>query len=83
MKNTAEGKEKQFFLEGWACVDNISEDDWSEVSLALVSGSPISFQHEVYSPIIGIRPSSFSDEGYVGERGSGSGCGVSGAGMRR
>eukprot|EP00026_Physarum_polycephalum_P002746 Phypoly_transcript_02754.p1 GENE.Phypoly_transcript_02754~~Phypoly_transcript_02754.p1 ORF type:complete len:735 (+),score=151.44 Phypoly_transcript_02754:216-2207(+) len=63
MKNAAEGKEKQFFMEGWACVDNISEYDWNEVSLALVSGSPISFQHEIYNPIIGIRPSSFSDEG--------------------
>jgi hypothetical protein len=69
MKKAADGKEKQFFLEGWACVDNTSEDDWNEVSLALVSGSPISFQHEVYNPIIGIRPSSFSDEGYVREGG--------------
>ena len=69
MKKGAEGKEKQFFLEGWACVDNISEDDWNDVSLALVSGSPISFQHEVYNPIIGVRPTAFSDEGYEEVRG--------------
>jgi hypothetical protein len=58
------GEQKQFFLEGWACVDNTSEDDWNEVSLSLVSGSPISFQYEVYNPIIGVRPAQFSDEGY-------------------
>lgn len=59
------GETKQFYLEGWACVDNTSEDDWNDVSLSLVSGSPISFQHEMYHPIIGQRPSQFFDDGYV------------------
>ncbi len=62
---TGDEKSRKFVLEGWACVDNISEDEWENVSLSLVSGSPISFQHDVYNPIIGIRPTQFSDEGYV------------------
>ena len=35
--------EKQGFLQGWALVDNTSEDDWENVQLTLVAGRPISF----------------------------------------
>ena len=31
------------FFQGWAIVDNVSEEDWVGVQMSLVSGSPISF----------------------------------------
>lgn len=52
-------------LEGWACVDNESEDDWADVSMSLVSGSPISFKYEMYNPTYGIRAVQFDEQGYV------------------
>lgn len=38
------------YLQGWALVDNPQDEDWSEVELSLVSGLPISFVHDLYSP---------------------------------
>src|SRR5262249_51368836 len=29
------------FFQGWAVVDNVSEEDWEDVSLSLVSGTPV------------------------------------------
>src|SRR5262249_34886806 len=43
-------------LQGWAVVDNPSDEDWSNVKLALVSGRPISFQMDLYTPIYVPRP---------------------------
>lgn len=43
-------------LEGWAIVDNTTEDDWNKVSLALVSGRPISFVTQLYEPKYVDRP---------------------------
>jgi hypothetical protein len=37
-------------LEGWAVVDNTTGEDWTKVSLALVSGRPISFISQLYEP---------------------------------
>lgn len=44
------------FLQGWATVDNPTEDDWRNVSLSLVSGRPISFTMDLYTPIYIRRP---------------------------
>jgi hypothetical protein len=41
---------EQPFLQGWALVDNPQDEDWNEVRLSLVSGLPISFTHDLYSP---------------------------------
>ncbi|MCC6465765.1 MAG: hypothetical protein IT463_10535 [Planctomycetes bacterium] len=43
-------------LLGFALVDNDSQDDWSDVRLSLVSGLPISFTHDLYSPRRRARP---------------------------
>jgi len=43
-------------LEGWAIVDNTSGDDWSNVRLAVVSGKPMSFITQLYSPRYVQRP---------------------------
>ena len=37
-------------LEGWAIVDNTTDEDWTNVALALVSGRPISFISQLYEP---------------------------------
>jgi hypothetical protein len=45
------------FLQGWAIVENTTDDDWSNVRLALVSGRPISFAMDLYQPLYVDRPS--------------------------
>lgn len=44
------------FLQGWAIVDNTTEDDWRDVSLTLVSGRPISFVMDLYQSLFVNRP---------------------------
>jgi hypothetical protein len=43
-------------LQGWAIVENTSEEDWNNVDLTLVSGRPISFTMELYQPLYVPRP---------------------------
>jgi coenzyme F420-reducing hydrogenase delta subunit len=43
-------------LQGWAIVENQTESDWKNVSLALVSGRPISFTMDLYQPLYSTRP---------------------------
>jgi archaellum component FlaC len=44
------------FFQGWAIVDNVSEEDWDEVKLSLVSGSPVSFIQNLQKPLYRYRP---------------------------
>lgn len=48
-------KEKPY-LQGWAIVENTSDDDWENVKLSLVSGRPISFTMDLYQPLYSVRP---------------------------
>ena len=48
-------KEKPY-LQGWAIVENTSDDDWDNVKLSLVSGRPISFTMDLYQPLYTTRP---------------------------
>jgi hypothetical protein len=43
-------------LQGWAIVENQTESDWNGISLALVSGRPISFMMDLYQPLYATRP---------------------------
>ena len=43
-------------LQGWALVQNTSQDDWDGVDLSLVSGRPISFTQDLYTPLYVSRP---------------------------
>ncbi len=47
---------KKAFLQGWAVVENTSDEDWNNVRMALVSGRPISFQMDLYQPLYIPRP---------------------------
>jgi hypothetical protein len=50
-------------LEGWAIVDNTTDEDWTNVQLALVSGKPISFIADLYAPkFIGREVASLPEE---------------------
>lgn len=44
------------FFQGWAIVDNVSEEDWRNIQLSLVSGSPISFIQPLQNPLFRHRP---------------------------
>lgn len=44
------------FLQGWALVENATEEDWRDVRLALISGRPISFTMDLYTPLYVPRP---------------------------
>jgi hypothetical protein len=44
------------FFQGWAIVDNVSEEDWSNVALSLVSGTPASFIQPLQQPMFRYRP---------------------------
>ncbi len=46
----AEDEQAKALLQGWAVVDNISGEDWREVSLSLTSGAPIAFQYDLHTP---------------------------------
>ncbi|HEX5269179.1 MAG TPA: DUF4139 domain-containing protein, partial [Gemmataceae bacterium] len=49
-------KDGKPMLQGWAIVDNSSEEDWKDVRMALVSGRPISFRMDLYQPLYVPRP---------------------------
>jgi hypothetical protein len=48
--------EEEHFLQGWAIVENTTDEDWRDVSLSLVSGRPISFIMDLYRPLYVPRP---------------------------
>jgi hypothetical protein len=49
-------KQGKPFLQGWAIVENPSDEDWHKVGMALVSGRPISFRMDLYDPLYAPRP---------------------------
>jgi hypothetical protein len=51
-----DGKKDAAFLQGWAVVENTSDEDWHQVRMGLVSGRPISFQMDLYDPLYVPRP---------------------------
>jgi hypothetical protein len=44
------------YLQGWALVENTTDDDWNGVQLSLVSGRPVSFIQDLYQPLYLPRP---------------------------
>ncbi len=49
-------KSGKAFLQGWAVIENTSDEDWKDVRMSLVSGRPISFQMNLYQPLYIPRP---------------------------
>ncbi|HMF13664.1 MAG TPA: DUF4139 domain-containing protein, partial [Gemmataceae bacterium] len=50
------GKGGKAYIQGWAVVENPSDEDWNNVRMSLVSGRPISFQMDLYQPLYVPRP---------------------------
>lgn len=46
----------QLQLQGWAIVENTTDEDWSDVRLSLVAGMPVSFIMDLYEPLFSYRP---------------------------
>jgi hypothetical protein len=44
------------FLQGWAIVENATDEDWTGVGVTLVAGRPISFRMDLYQPLSVPRP---------------------------
>jgi hypothetical protein len=47
---------KKPLLQGWAIVENTSDVDWKNIKLTLMSGRPISFIQDLYTPLYAPRP---------------------------
>ncbi len=77
------------FFQGWAIIDNVGDEDWSNVQMSLVSGSPISFIQNLQKPLYRYRPIipipedlNLKPQIYDPENGEGSGSGSGmGSGM--
>ncbi|HYH69157.1 MAG TPA: DUF4139 domain-containing protein [Urbifossiella sp.] len=52
----AEGKGGKPYLQGWAVIENPTDEDWTGVRMALISGRPISFKMDLYNPLYVPRP---------------------------
>jgi len=52
----AQGKGGRPYLQGWAIVENTTDEDWTNVRMALISGRPISFKMDLYDPLFVPRP---------------------------
>ncbi|MCE9562107.1 MAG: DUF4139 domain-containing protein [Planctomycetes bacterium] len=50
------GDKEKPYLQGWAMVENPTDEDWAGVKMALVSGRPISFKMDLYNPLYVDRP---------------------------
>lgn len=51
-------------LQAWGIVQNLSGEDWKDVSLSLVAGAPLAFQSTLGTPVVPVRPI-VTDEGEV------------------
>ncbi len=43
-------------IQGWAIVENTTDEDWTNVRLGLVAGRPVSFRMDLYEPLYVYRP---------------------------
>lgn len=47
----SDGSKEKSYIQGWAMVENQTENDWHNVELSLISGRPISFVYNLYQPL--------------------------------
>lgn len=43
-------------IQGWATVENTTDEDWNNVKVGLVTGRPMTFQMDLYDPLFVPRP---------------------------
>jgi len=44
------------FLQGWAIAENTTEEDWQDIEISFISGNPLSYLMDLYSPFYIHRP---------------------------
>ncbi len=49
-------KDGKPYLQAWAIVENTTDEDWTNVKMALIAGRPISFKLDLYNPLYVPRP---------------------------
>ncbi len=49
-------KDGKPMLQGWAVVENTTDEDWTDVKMSLVAGRPVSFRMDLYNPLFVPRP---------------------------
>lgn len=50
------GSDSKPTIQGWAIVENNTDEDWQNVGLSLVAGQPVSFTMDLYQPLYVERP---------------------------
>jgi hypothetical protein len=50
------GPKEKPYLQGWAIVENTTDEDWKNVNLSLISGRPVSFIQDLAAPVYVARP---------------------------
>lgn len=43
-------------IQGWAIVENTTDEDWDDIRLSLVAGQPVGFVMDLYEPLFMARP---------------------------
>ena len=51
-----DGIKDKLSMQGWAIVENTTDEDWNNIELSLVSGQPVSFRMDLYQPLYAFRP---------------------------
>ncbi|MFK7962032.1 MAG: hypothetical protein AB8G96_16075, partial [Phycisphaerales bacterium] len=51
-----DGSDAGLLMQGWAIVENTTDEDWQDVQLGLVAGRPVGFQMDLYEPLFLARP---------------------------
>lgn len=49
-------KDDKGTLQGWAIISNVTGADWNQIAFSLVSGQPMSFTYDLYTPQFIARP---------------------------
>ncbi len=50
------GEDGKSVLQGWAVISNVTGSDWNDIQFSLVSGQPMSFTYDLYTPQFLNRP---------------------------
>jgi hypothetical protein len=53
---SAQRLKEQLSMQGWAIIENTTDEDWNNIDLSLVSGQPVSFRMDLYQPLYATRP---------------------------
>lgn len=56
LPESGQEKKPKVVMQGWAIVENTTDEDWNNVTLSLVSGRPVSFRMDLYEPLYMGRP---------------------------